>query len=87
MLYIERFCTIRRDHEKEHSVMDAKEVLEYMAKQLIEYLEELKNSDTKTSGFVYGEKTAYTECLEMIQLWKKAKEIGLDIDIEKKFLL
>ena len=66
--------------------MDAKDVLEYMAKRLTEYLEELKNSD-KTSGFVYGEKTAYTECLEMIQLWKKAKEIGLDIDIEKKFSL
>lgn len=67
--------------------MDSKDVLEYMVKRLTEYLEELKNSETETSGFVYGEKTAYTECLEMIQLWKKAKEIGLDVDIEKKFLL
>ncbi len=68
--------------------MGAKEVLEYMAGILLEYLEELK--DTKPNDndcFGYGERTAYTECLEMIQLWKNAKQVGLDFEIEKKFPL
>ena len=68
--------------------MKAKEVLEYMAERLLEYLEELK--DTKPDDadcFGYGERTAYTECLEMIQLWEDAKQVGLDFEIEKKYPL
>ena len=68
--------------------MGAKEVLEHMAERLLEYLEELR--DTKpddADGFGYGERTAYTECLEMIQLWENAKQVGLDFAIEKKYPL
>ena len=68
--------------------MGAKEVLEYMARILLEYLEELKDTKPNDSDcFGYGERTAYTECLEMIQLWKNAKQVGLDFEIEKKFPL
>ena len=68
--------------------MKAKEVLEYMAERLLEYLQELR--DTKPDDadcFGYGERTAYTECLEMIQLWENAKQVGLDFAIEKRFPL
>ena len=68
--------------------MKAKEVLEYMAERLLEYLQELR--DTKPDDadcFGYGERTAYTECLEMIQLWENAKQVGLDFNIEKKYPL
>ena len=41
----------------------------------------------KLDDFLYGEKTAYVECLEIIQEWKKAKAFGLDFDIEKKYPL
>ena len=68
--------------------MGAKEVLAHMAERLLEYVEELK--DTKPDDadcFGYGERTAYTECLEMIQLWENAKQVGLDFAIEKRFPL
>ena len=68
--------------------MDAEEILVYLAELLLMYLEELK--DVKQSGensFQYGEQTAYTECLEIIQAWKGAAKIGLDFDIEKKYPL
>ena len=68
--------------------MKAKEVLEHMAERLLEYLEELR--DTKLDDadcFGYGERTAYTECLEMVQLWENAKQAGLDFEIEKKYPL
>ena len=29
--------------------------------------------------------TPYTECLEIIQMWKKAKFYGLDYDLEKRY--
>ena len=42
--------------------MGAKEVLEYMAGILLEYLEELKDAKPNDSDcFGYGERTAYTE--------------------------
>ena len=48
--------------------MDAEEILVYLAELLLLYLEELK--DAKKAGensFRYGEQTAYTECLEILQ--------------------
>ena len=68
--------------------MDAEEILAYLAGLLMMYLEELK--DAKGAGensFQYGEQTAYTECLEIIQVWKGATKIGLDFDIEKRYPL
>lgn len=68
--------------------MKAKEVLEHMAERLLEYLEELKDIKPDDADcFGYGERTAYTECLEMIQLWENAKQAGLDFEIEKKYPL
>ncbi len=68
--------------------MSAKEVLEHMAGMLLEYLEDLKEARADDAdSFGYGERTAYTECLEMIQLWEGAKGIGLDFEIEKRYPL
>ena len=53
--------------------MKAEEVLKYMADLLTSYLEELKEyGGAKYREFCYGEQTAYTECLEIIQRWEKA---------------
>ena len=66
----------------------AEEVLEMMIKTLLVYLEELfEYKDIKTQQFQYGERLAYTECLEWIQSWEKAKINGLDFDIEQKYPL
>ena len=68
--------------------MEAEDVLAYLANLLLMYLEELK--DAKKAGensFRYGEQTAYTECLEILQVWKGATKIGLNFDIEKKYPL
>lgn len=35
--------------------------------------------------FIQGEKTAYVECLEIVQLWDKAFDCGLGIEIEKDY--
>lgn len=66
----------------------ADDVLIYMIDILSLYLEELSDvSNNPSMQFCYGEKTAYTECLEMLQHWEKAKENGLYFDIEKKYPL
>ena len=68
--------------------MGAKEVLEHMAETLLKYVEELKYAKANDAdGFRYGERTAYTECLEMIQQWEGAKQAGLDFEIEQKYPL
>lgn len=46
-------------------------------------LEEI--SALKRTSFLFGEKMAYVECLEIIQSWEKAKEIGLNYDIEERY--
>ena len=42
---------------------------------------------TAKDGFTYGEKTAYAECLEIIQLWEESESNGLDYEIEERFPL
>lgn len=64
------------------------ETLQIIINILLNYLEELngiKSSDE--NQFAYGEKTAYTECLELIQLWEKAHDNGLNFDIEARYPL
>ena len=64
------------------------ETLQMIISILLNYLEELngiKSSDE--NQFAYGEKTAYTECLELIQLWEKAHVTGLDFNIEERYPL
>ena len=67
---------------------NAEEVLEMMIELLVLYLEELfEYKDVEGQQFQYGERTAYTECLEWIQEWKYAGINGLDFDIEKRYPL
>ena len=61
----------------------AEEVLGYLKELLEVYLAELNGSEK--NQFAYGEKTAYVECLEIIQLWEKAQTFGLNYDIEKRY--
>lgn len=59
-----------------------------MSELLLCYLEELADSKVDGDQFVYGEKTAYTECLEVIQYyWSQAKRHGLDFNIEGRYPL
>ncbi len=64
---------------------NAEKILQYLKNLLEGYLRDL--SSIKSCGFLYGEKTAYTECLEIIQNWDDAKLVGLDYDIEKRYPL
>lgn len=67
---------------------DSKEILQRLIALLLTYLDELSNyKNVDGEQFQYGARTAYTECLELIQQWKYAKQNGLDFDIEKKYPL
>lgn len=66
----------------------AEEVLEMMIERLLLYLEELcEYKNAAEQQFEYGERTAYTECLEWIQQWKDAERKGLNFNIEKVYPL
>ena len=66
----------------------ADEVLIFLISLLTTYLEELASSTALDKDqFFYGEKTAYTECLECLQDWEFAKVFGLDFDVEERFPL
>lgn len=55
---------------------------------LLSYLEELSSATSfDKDQFLYGEKTAYTECLEWLQTWEHAGATGLNFDIEERFPL
>ena len=67
---------------------NANEVLLHMIELLTEYLTELSDiSDTPDQQFAYGEKTAYTECLEILAEWESAPQNGLIQNVEKIFPL
>lgn len=64
------------------------EILKTLIFFLKQNLKELsKYKDRLDEQFQYGEKTAYTECLEVIQDWEKAKSNQLNFEIEKRFPL
>ena len=66
----------------------ASELLSYVLPLLIYYLEELSTvSASDANQFLYGEKTAYAECLEWLQQCEYAENYGLDFDIEQRFPL
>lgn len=68
--------------------MSAEKVLKNLITLLISYLDELFDyKDVDGQQFHYGERTAYTECLEWIQDWEYAELYGLDFDIEQKYPL
>ena len=66
----------------------ANELLIFLISLLTAYLEELSASSVLDENqFCYGEKTAYTECLEILQEWEFAESLGLDFDVENRFPL
>lgn len=68
--------------------MNAEETLLIVIELLMTNLEELVGiRDEIAKQFQYGEKTAFVECLEVIQLWENAESYGIDFDIEEIFSL
>ena len=66
----------------------AEEILKMMIGRLTLYLDELAECENQEGEqFAYGEKTAYTECLEWIAFWEEAEENGLDFDVESRYPL
>lgn len=64
------------------------EILSYMIDLLTEYLTELSDvRDVPAAQFTYGEKTAYTECLEILAEWEDAERYGLNFNVEDRFPL
>lgn len=67
---------------------NAETVLFNVINLLTLYLSELSNVQNEPSQqFEYGEKTAYTECLEMLLTWGKAEKKGLKFNVEQYFPL
>ena len=57
----------------------AEEVLELLMRHLIVGIEELFDyKNIEGEEFQYGERVAYTECLECLQQWTNADRHGLD---------
>ena len=68
------------------NILSADEILGYIIELLLSYLEELnKVHRPDKEQFISGERTAYVECLEIIQSWEHARKNGLDFDIEARF--
>lgn len=63
-------------------------VLSYMINLLKQYMEDLADvKDTPSAQFAYGEKTAYTECLEILATWEDAAGYDLAENIEELYPL
>lgn len=68
--------------------MSGEEVLTFLIDLLVTYLEDLYSlKESRQYHFIEGEKTAYVECLEIIQRWDLAGERGLNWNIEERFPL
>ncbi len=67
---------------------EAKTSLIWIERWLESVIAELSEIKDEADGqFAYGEKVAYTECYEKLEIWKEAKKYGWEEDIEKKFPL
>ncbi len=66
--------------------LTAKETLKKLIAALTDSLIELEECPTQTE-FIYGEKTAYVECMGWVQRWRSAAKNGLNYEIEKRFPL
>ena len=79
----------KNEKEKEGMVeLTARETLIDLIETLLINLEELKEAKAEDKDlFAYGEKTAYVECLEIVQQWMEAVEHGLDFEVEKRYKL
>lgn len=63
----------------------AVETLNYLIDLLLYYLNEFDLAQSPVEEFVLGERTAYIECLEVVQGWRNAHKVGLDFDIEARY--
>ncbi len=66
--------------------LTAEELLISIVERLTQNLMEIEECTHQTE-FIYGEKTAYVECLEWVQSWQFAEKYGLDYEVEKRFPL
>ena len=67
---------------------NAQDTLTYLIDLLTLYLGELEQvTDCADQQFVYGEKTAYLECLEVLAQWENAEQNGLDFIVEERYPL
>ena len=65
-----------------------KRVIKDLSKYLILRIKELREyKDTEEQTFQYGERVAYTECLECLQHLAKNSHCVPGVDIEKKYPL
>ena len=87
----DRMTGEQKKDEKEKEGMEeltARETLIDLIEILLINLEELKEAKAEDKDrFAYGEKTAYVECLEIVQQWMEAVEHGLDFEVEKRYKL
>ena len=69
--------------------LNAEETLEYLIGVVKANLGELYGvlPVGSNSHFIHGEKTAYVECLEIVQHWKNARFCGLDFNVEERYPL
>ena len=65
--------------------LNAKQTLINLIRLLVEYLDEFNAAEGLNDNFVYGEKTAYVECLEIILYWDEAEENGLNFNVEERY--
>ena len=67
--------------------LNAEETLEYLICVIKENLNELYGTLPLCADahFVHGEKTAYVECLEILQFWEKAEDRGLSGAVEREY--
>ncbi len=67
---------------------NANEILTNAITLLSFYLSELSDvQDSPEQQFAYGEKTAYTECLEILLKWNEADKKGLAFNVEQRYPL
>lgn len=58
------------------------DLLTYLTDLFEEYLFELKETKKRTENqFAYGEKVAYTECLDLIRMWRESQKRKLDFSV------
>lgn len=67
--------------------LNADKTLELLIGVIKENLDELycPNPFSGNKQFVHGEKTAYVECLEIVQYWERAEEYGLCGAVERDY--
>ncbi len=61
-------------------------LIKYMKEYLERCLDELYE-EKEANDFIYGEKTAFVECLELLQSVARSPATGLNYEVEEKYPL